>query len=95
MNFKTTNENIRTNIKNVVGTIRGAIEPDRYVIIGTHRDAFVYGATDPLAGTAAMMEIMVAIRETMRVIHSISSLRSTKDFQPLLLCSMSIGKIVF
>ena len=68
MNFKTTNKKIPTTIRNVVGTIRGAVEPDRYVILGTHRDAWVYGATDPLAGTGAMMEIMVAISETMRVI---------------------------
>ena len=54
-------------IRNVVGTIRGAVEPDRYVIIGTHRDAWVHGTADALAGTAAMIEIMTAMSKTMRV----------------------------
>ena len=30
---------------------------DRYVMLGNHRDAWVFGALDPLSGTAAMMEI--------------------------------------
>ena len=54
-------------IKNVVGTIRGAVEPDRYVIIGTHRDAWVHGTADALTGTAAMIEIMTAMSKTMKV----------------------------
>ena len=51
----------------MVGTIRGAVEPDRYVIIGTHRDAWVYGAADAATGTAAMIEIMTAMSKTMKV----------------------------
>ena len=31
--------------------------PDRYVMIGNHRDAWVFGAADPSSGTAVMMEI--------------------------------------
>ena len=31
--------------------------PDRYVLIGNHRDAWVFGAADPSSGTAAMLEI--------------------------------------
>lgn len=31
-------------IQNVVGYIRGVEEPDRYVILGNHFDAWVYGA---------------------------------------------------
>ena len=30
---------------------------DRYVILGNHRDAWVFGAIDPSGGTAIMMEI--------------------------------------
>ena len=30
---------------------------DRYVILGNHRDAWVFGAVDPSSGTAAMLEI--------------------------------------
>ena len=42
---------------NVIGIIRGAVEPDRYVVIGNHRDAWGYGAVDPSSGTCSMMEI--------------------------------------
>ena len=35
---------------NVIGYIRGAIEPDRYVFLSNHRDAWGYGAVDPSSG---------------------------------------------
>jgi len=46
-----------TNIWNVRGSIKGEEEPDRLVIIGNHRDAWVYGAGDPHSGTSTMLEI--------------------------------------
>ncbi|XP_053134022.1 aminopeptidase NAALADL1 [Hemicordylus capensis] len=42
---------------NVVGLIRGSVEPDRYVMYGNHRDSWVHGAIDPSSGTAVMLEI--------------------------------------
>lgn len=42
---------------NVMGVIRGSVEPDRYVIYGNHRDSWVHGAIDPSSGTAAMLEL--------------------------------------
>jgi N-acetylated-alpha-linked acidic dipeptidase len=30
---------------------------DRYVLVGNHRDAWVFGALDPSSGTAVMMEM--------------------------------------
>ncbi|KAM5164027.1 aminopeptidase NAALADL1-like [Mantella aurantiaca] len=42
---------------NVMGIIKGAIEPDRYVLYGNHRDSWVHGAIDPSSGTAVMLEI--------------------------------------
>jgi N-acetylated-alpha-linked acidic dipeptidase len=45
-----------TTIWNVIGTIRGATQPESLVIAGNHRDAWVYGAVDPNSGTAAMLE---------------------------------------
>ncbi len=51
---------IRT-IWNVVATIAGSVEPDRWVMIGNHRDAWVYGAVDPGSGTAATLETCRAI----------------------------------
>jgi len=44
-------------IENVFAIIEGAEEPDRYVILGNHRDAWTFGASDPNSGTAAMIEL--------------------------------------
>jgi N-acetylated-alpha-linked acidic dipeptidase len=40
----------------VVTRIDGAAEKDRWVILGNHRDAWVFGAVDPNSGTSAMLE---------------------------------------
>uniref|UniRef100_A0A8C7YG20 Aminopeptidase NAALADL1 n=1 Tax=Oryzias sinensis TaxID=183150 RepID=A0A8C7YG20_9TELE len=45
------------NSSNVMGIIRGSVEPDRYVIYGNHRDSWVHGAIDPSSGTSVMLEI--------------------------------------
>jgi len=45
----------------VVAKIRGAQEPDRWIVRGNHRDAWVFGATDPLAGQVALMAEAKAI----------------------------------
>ncbi|CAN8279328.1 unnamed protein product [Cochlearia groenlandica] len=44
-------------VNNVLVTIRGSEEPDRYVILGNHRDAWTYGAVDPNSGTSALLDI--------------------------------------
>ncbi|XP_031200523.1 N-acetylated-alpha-linked acidic dipeptidase 2 isoform X2 [Mastomys coucha] len=51
------NINKITRIYNVIGTIRGSTEPDRYVILGGHRDSWVFGGIDPTTGTAVLQEI--------------------------------------
>jgi N-acetylated-alpha-linked acidic dipeptidase len=43
-------------IWDVIGKIKGSEFPDEWVVIGNHRDAWVYGAVDPSSGTAAMLE---------------------------------------
>jgi N-acetylated-alpha-linked acidic dipeptidase len=43
-------------IWDVIGKVAGAQEPDSWVVVGNHRDAWVYGAVDPNSGTAAMLE---------------------------------------
>ncbi|KAM8920874.1 putative N-acetylated-alpha-linked acidic dipeptidase [Pelodytes ibericus] len=53
--------NMKKIVRNVVGFIRGQDEPDRYVVLGNHRDAWVFGAIDPSSGTAAMMELSRAM----------------------------------
>lgn len=43
-------------IWNVISRIEGNEEKDRWVIMGNHRDAWVFGAVDPNSGTSAMLE---------------------------------------
>ncbi len=43
-------------IWDVIGKIPGTQYPDDWVIVGNHRDAWVFGAVDPNSGTAAMLE---------------------------------------
>ncbi|XP_019629878.1 PREDICTED: glutamate carboxypeptidase 2-like [Branchiostoma belcheri] len=60
--------NVQTEVRtvhNVVGIIRGKEEPDRYVILGNHRDAWTLGAVDPNSGTACLLEITRALGEMM------------------------------
>jgi N-acetylated-alpha-linked acidic dipeptidase len=45
----------------VIGKIRGAEEPDRWIIRGNHHDAWVFGAADPLSGQVALMAEAKAI----------------------------------
>lgn len=44
---------------NVIGTIPGTlpIGQDRPIILGNHRDAWVFGAVDPNSGTSALIEV--------------------------------------
>jgi N-acetylated-alpha-linked acidic dipeptidase len=41
----------------VTGKITGRTEPHRWVVLGNHRDAWVYGGVDPSSGSASMMEL--------------------------------------
>jgi len=52
-----TTQNKMVNSSDVFGYIKGEVEPDRYVLLGNHRDAWVFGAIDPTSGTALMMEV--------------------------------------
>jgi len=44
-------------IHNVFGTIHGSHEPDRFIFLGNHRDAWNHGGLDPSSGTAVMIEM--------------------------------------
>jgi N-acetylated-alpha-linked acidic dipeptidase len=46
----------RRTIWDVIGKIKGTEYPEDWVVVGNHRDAWVYGAVDPNSGTAAMLE---------------------------------------
>ena len=47
----------------VEGRIRGSELPDEWVVLGNHRDAWVFGGVDPSSGTASMMEMTRALGE--------------------------------
>ncbi|MBA0703973.1 hypothetical protein Golax_016264 [Gossypium laxum] len=57
VNFTYQGEKKLATIYNVVAVIRGLEEPDRYVLMGNHRDAWTYGAVDPNSGTATLLDI--------------------------------------
>ncbi|KAG9235128.1 hypothetical protein BJ875DRAFT_282109 [Amylocarpus encephaloides] len=45
-------------IWNVMGKIKGVEQGEKSIIVGNHRDSWVYGATDPGSGTAVMLEVI-------------------------------------
>jgi len=45
----------------VEGRIRGSDLPDEWIVLGNHRDAWVFGGVDPSSGTASMMELTRAL----------------------------------
>ncbi|XP_051965869.1 N-acetylated-alpha-linked acidic dipeptidase 2 [Xyrauchen texanus] len=63
MNIHTNNQ--VTRIYNVIGWISGAVEPDRFIILGGHRDAWVFGGIDPVSGAAVVHENVRAAGELM------------------------------
>jgi N-acetylated-alpha-linked acidic dipeptidase len=50
----------------VEGHIRGAELPDEWIVLGNHRDAWVFGGVDPSSGTASMMELTRALGKLAR-----------------------------
>ncbi|XP_045104053.1 putative N-acetylated-alpha-linked acidic dipeptidase [Portunus trituberculatus] len=48
----------RKTVYNVLGIIEGQEEPDRYVVVGNHYDAWTYGGVDPSSATAVVMELV-------------------------------------
>jgi N-acetylated-alpha-linked acidic dipeptidase len=50
-------ENYRQPIWNVLGEIKGTDHLEEKIIIGNHRDAWCFGASDPNSGTAIMLEV--------------------------------------
>ncbi len=45
----------------VEGRIRGSEQPDEWVVLGNHHDAWVFGGVDPSSGTASLMELTKAL----------------------------------
>ncbi|KAI3868031.1 hypothetical protein MKX03_035247 [Papaver bracteatum] len=57
VNFTYQEEKKEATIHNVFAVIKGWEEPDRYILLGNHRDAWTYGVVDPNSGTAALLVI--------------------------------------
>jgi N-acetylated-alpha-linked acidic dipeptidase len=54
-------ENAIRPIRSVIGRVRGRDLPDQEIIVGNHRDAWVFGGVDPSSGSAALMELARAL----------------------------------
>ena len=63
----------------VEGRIRGAELPDEWVVLGNHRDAWVFGGVDPSSGTASMMELTRALGQMAK--------QGTRPRRTLVICS--------
>jgi N-acetylated-alpha-linked acidic dipeptidase len=50
-------------IMNVIGCIKGTGKSEEIILVGNHRDAWVYGGHDPSSGTACLMEMARALAE--------------------------------
>jgi N-acetylated-alpha-linked acidic dipeptidase len=53
-------------IYDVIATLRGATEPDQWVIRGNHQDAWVSGAQDPISGQVAVLEEARGVAQLVR-----------------------------
>jgi len=51
---------------NVIGRIAGREAPDEWVIVGSHRDAWTFGASDSVSGHVSMMSVARAFGEMMK-----------------------------
>ena len=56
----------RRTIWDVIGTVPGSSLPDDWVVVGNHRDAWVYGAVDPNSGTAALLEAVHGVGDLLK-----------------------------
>ena len=41
----------------MIATLEGSENPEQWVILGNHHDAWIYGAADPSSGTASLLEV--------------------------------------
>ena len=57
VHLKVRSEHKNRPIYNVVAKLKGIENPDQWVILGNHHDAWVYGAADPGSGTASLLEV--------------------------------------
>ena len=51
---------------NVVGRMTGSVAPDEWIIVGSHRDAWVFGASDSVSGHVSMMGVARAFGQLVK-----------------------------
>ncbi|XP_010535936.1 PREDICTED: LOW QUALITY PROTEIN: probable glutamate carboxypeptidase 2 [Tarenaya hassleriana] len=78
LNLSYSGKHVIAMIENVIGMIRGEEEPDRFVIVGNHQDAWTFGAVDPNSGTAVLLEIAQRLEKLQR--------RGWKPRRTIILC---------
>ncbi len=66
LHIKTEMDNRDRPILNVISRIEGETEPDQWIIVGNHHDAWIYGAGDPSSGTASLLELARGIGKLMQ-----------------------------
>ena len=66
VHLKTDIEFATKTIWDVITRIDGSVERDRWVVLGNHRDAWVFGAVDPNSGTTAMLELGRGLGQLMK-----------------------------
>ena len=64
VHLKVRSEHKNRPIYNVIAKLNGVENPDQWVILGNHHDAWVYGAADPGSGTASLLEVAPLSRTT-------------------------------
>ena len=66
VHLKTDIEFVTKTIWDVITRIDGVAQKDRWVVLGNHRDAWVFGAVDPNSGTTAMIELGRGLGELLK-----------------------------
>ena len=56
-------------IANVIGTFEGSEYPDEWIVLGSHLDAWSFGATDPNSGTAMLLTLAESLGELIEQGH--------------------------
>ena len=80
MRLEVNNEYVTKPVYNVIGSVLGREEPDRWVLMGSHRDSWGPGAVDPSSSAAVMMEVS----------RGLGRLLTESDWRPrrtIMLCS--------
>ena len=66
LHLKTDMDYASRTLWDVIARIDGTTDKDRWVVMGNHRDAWVFGAVDPNSGTATMLETARAFGQLLK-----------------------------